>query len=262
MVRPLEITPIPAFDDNYIWLLRNPDGAAAAVVDPGDEEPVLETLAREGLELSGILITHRHGDHTGGVRGLKAAFPQVPVWGPAGEEIATLTLRLREGDRVQIPGIEASFRVLDVPGHTRGHIAYWGEGVLFCGDTLFAAGCGRVFDGTAAQLADSLARIAQLPPETLVYCAHEYTLANLGFAQWVEPDNPALAQRRRDDRALRAAGRPTVPSTLALELATNPFLRVGRAEVRQAAEAYAGRPLRDDADTFAVVRGWKDRDYD
>jgi len=258
----LDITPIPAFEDNYIWLLRNPGGAAAAVVDPGDEDPVLEALARWGLELSAILITHRHGDHTGGIAGLKAASPHVPVLGPAGEPIPGLTRRLGEGDQVEIPGIEARFRVLDVPGHTRGHIAYWGAGVLFCGDTLFAAGCGRVFDGTAEQLAASLARIARLPPDTLVYCAHEYTLANLGFARWVEPDNPALAERTRAAEALRAAGRPTVPSRLALELATNPFLRVGIPEVRRAAETYAGRPLRDDADSFAVVRGWKDRDYD
>ncbi len=182
--------------------------------------------------------------------------------GPAGEPIAGLTHRLAEGDRVEIPGIEASFRVLEVPGHTRGHIAYWGEGVLFCGDTLFAAGCGRVFDGTPGQLAASLARIARLPPDTLVYCAHEYTLANLGFARWVEPDNPALPERTRAAEALRAAGLPTLPASLALELATNPFLRVGVPAVRCAAEAYAGRSLADDADTFAVVRGWKDRDYD
>jgi hydroxyacylglutathione hydrolase len=258
----LRISPIRAFDDNYIWLLRREGGRTAVVVDPGDEDPVLETLAGEGLKLGAILITHRHGDHTGGIPGLKAAFPDAEVLGPASERISGLTRTLAEGDPVDLPDVGARFRVLDVPGHTRGHIAYYGQGVLFCGDTLFAAGCGRVFDGTAEQLSASLARLAELPPETLVYCAHEYTLANLGFAEWVEPDNMAVKERLLQVRALRSEGRATVPSTLAVELRTNPFLRVGRPEVRRAAEAYAGRALSDDAETFAVVRGWKDRDYD
>lgn len=258
----LEITPIPAFEDNYIWLLRNPGSDRAAVVDPGDEDPVLETLEREGLSLAGILITHRHGDHTGGIRGLKAVFPDVPVIGPAGERIPTLTRRVAEGHQVEVPGLVARWRVMEVPGHTSGHIAYYGEGVLFCGDTLFAAGCGRVFDGTTEQLHASLVRISALPPDTRLYCAHEYTLANLGFAEWVEPESPRLRERIAESRRLRAAGRPTVPSTLAEELETNPFLRVAVPQVRRAAEAYAGRALADDADAFAVVRGWKDRDYD
>jgi hydroxyacylglutathione hydrolase len=258
----LQITPIPAFEDNYIWLLRSPGSERAAVVDPGDEDPVLEALDREGLALAGILITHRHGDHTGGIRGLKAVFPETPVFGPAGEPIPTLTDRVGEGDVVEIPGLDARFQVIEVPGHTAGHIAYYGEGVLFCGDTLFAAGCGRVFDGTMAQLHASLARIARLPPDTRIYCAHEYTLANLGFAEWVEPDSPGLHERVERCRRLRAAGRPTVPSTLAEELETNPFLRVGDPAVRRAAEAHAGRPLGGDAEVFAAVRTWKDRDYD
>jgi len=258
----LRITPIPAFDDNYIWLLRRAGGRIAAVVDPGDEDPVLETLACEGLTLGVILITHRHGDHTGGIQGLKAEFPEVEVLGPATERIPGRTASVAEGDQVNLPDIGIRLEVLDVPGHTRGHIAYYGEGALFCGDTLFAAGCGRVFDGTAVQLSASLARLSRLPSETLVYCAHEYTQANLGFAEWVEPDNQAVQERLRQTRALRAQGRPTVPSTLALELQTNPFLRVGRPEVRRAAEAYAGRALVGDAETFAVVRSWKDRDYD
>jgi hydroxyacylglutathione hydrolase len=262
MHQDLEISPVPAFEDNYIWLLRNPGSDQAAVVDPGDEDPVLEALERDGLRLAGILITHRHGDHTGGIRGLRSAFPDAPVIGPAGEPIPTLTRRVSEGDTVEVPGLRARFQVMEVPGHTRGHIAFYGEGVLFCGDTLFAAGCGRVFDGTMAQLHASLARIRRLPPQTRVYCAHEYTLANLGFAQWVEPGSARLQERMAEARRLRADGRPTVPSTLAEELETNPFLRVAAPEVRRAAEAYAGRPLRDDADAFAVVRGWKDRDYD
>ena len=262
MSEDLDIRPIPAFEDNYIWLVRSRGSDRAVVVDPGDEDPVLEALEREGLVLAGILVTHRHGDHTGGIGGLKAVFPGAPVFGPAGERIPTLTRRLGEGERVEIPGLNAVFEVMEVPGHTRGHIAYYGAGVLFCGDTLFAAGCGRVFDGTLEQLHASLLRIGRLPPETLVYCAHEYTLANLGFAQWVEPENRRLQARVRECRRRREAGQPTVPSSLAEELETNPFLRVADPRVRRAAEARAGRTLADGAEVFAAVRTWKDRDYD
>ena len=202
------ITPLPAFDDNYIWLLRPPDGTGVAVVDPGDEVPVLEALARAGLTLSAILITHHHGDHTGGVADLIAAYPGVQVLGPKDPRIQGITQALGEGDEVRLPGFPEPLRVMEVPGHTASHIAYrWGD-ALFCGDTLFAGGCGRVFDGTFEQLSASLLRIAALPPDTQVYCAHEYTLANLGFAKWVEPDSPALAERVRDAQGLRAWGRP------------------------------------------------------
>jgi len=260
----LEISPIRAFADNYIWSLRKPGGRLAAVVDPGDEAPVLAFLAREGLELGAILVTHHHADHTGGVRDLLAAFPGAPVFGPAGERIPAMSRPLREGDIVRLEGIDAQFTVWDVPGHTAGHIAYYEADarVLFCGDTLFAAGCGRVFGGTLHDLHASLQRIAGLPTDTLLYCAHEYTLDNLGFAQWVEPDNPDLPRREASERARRSRGEPTVPSALRLELATNPFLRVAREEVRQAAERYAGRALASDQEVFAVIRTWKDREYD
>ncbi len=258
----LTIVPIPAFDDNYIWLLRNPGSRVAAVVDPGDEEPVLEYLRTHGLELGAILITHRHWDHTGGVQDLLSLFPRIPVFGPAGESIPTVTQALREGDSVSVAGLDVALKTLDVPGHTAGHIAYYGEGALFCGDTLFTAGCGRVFDGTADDLYRSLMRIASLPPATRIYCAHEYTLDNLGFAKWVEPENPALLEREKQDRASRAGDRPTVPSLLGLELATNPFLRAHVPQVIKAAEAYAGRPLQSGAEVFAAVRSWKDRKYD
>ena len=256
------ITPLPAFDDNYIWLLRPTDGTGVAVVDPGDEVPVLEALARAGLTLGAILITHHHGDHTGGVADLIAAYPGVQVLGPKDPRIQGSTQALGEGDEVQLPGFPESLRVMEVPGHTASHIAYrWGD-ALFCGDTLFAGGCGRVFDGTFEQLSASLLRIAALPPDTQVYCAHEYTLANLGFAKWVEPDSPALAERVRDAQGLRASGAPTVPSELALELATNPFLRTGEPGVIAAAESYAGRPLHGHAEVFTALRQWKDRLYD
>ena len=258
----MDIRPIPAFDDNYIWLLSRPGYPGCAVVDPGDEDPVIERLRAEGLDLDAILVTHKHGDHVGGIRGLKAVWPNAVVYGPAGEPIRTLERRLRGGDRVELEGLKACFEVLDVPGHTEGHIAYHGHGALFCGDTLFAAGCGRVFSGTFDQLSDSLIRIGRLPPDTRVYCAHEYTLANLGFAAWVEPDNEALVVRTERDRVRRQRGEPTVPSSIAEELASNPFMRTDQAAVIAAAGDWSGQALTDRAAVFRALRTWKDKDYD
>lgn len=258
----LDISAIPAFDDNYIWLLRRPGVAACAVVDPGDDEPVLERLAAGDLDLTAILITHKHGDHVGGVAALKSRFPRARVFGPGREPIPLRDVALSDGDQITVPGLDAGFAVLGVPGHTEDHIAYYGEGALFCGDTLFAAGCGRVFSGTHEQLHASLQRIAGLPPSTLVYCAHEYTEANLGFAKWVEPENVELICRGSEVRQARSRGEPTVPSVIALERATNPFLRVNEPTVIAAAERWAGRRLKTGADVFRAVRTWKDRDYD
>lgn len=262
----IDIRAIPAFDDNYIWLLTRPGYSGCAVVDPGDEDPVIETLRSAGLGLDAILITHKHGDHVGGIRGLKAAWPDAVVYGPQGEPIRTLERRLHGGERVTLDGLGVAFDVIDVPGHTEGHIAYYGveggDGVLFCGDTLFAGGCGRVFSGTFEQLSDSLNRIGALPADTLAYCAHEYTLANLGFAAWVEPDSPALQQRTARDRERRANQQPTVPSTVGEELATNPFMRTDQPAVIAAASDWAGKPLADRAAVFRALRTWKDRDYD
>lgn len=258
----LQITPIPAFDDNYIWLIRQSGQRRAAVVDPGDADPVRAVLDRDGLELSAILLTHHHPDHTGGVDELTDAFPEVAVFAPRDRRIAGVAQAVAEADQVRVPGLGLSFKVLEVPGHTATHIAYLGQGALFCGDTLFMAGCGRVFDGSPEQLGASLLRIAALPPETLCYCAHEYTLVNLGFAAWVEPDNERRQARLVEAEHLRAAGRPTVPAPLALELATNPFLRTREPAVIAAAEAFAGHRLHDEIEVFAALRRWKDTEYD
>jgi hydroxyacylglutathione hydrolase len=256
------VIPVPAFTDNYIWLLRETERSVVGVVDPGDEQPVLAALQEQGLQLDTIFITHHHDDHVGGVPGLLEVWPDARVLGPRDKRIPVVTQAVGEGDRVDVRGLDMAFEVLEVPGHTSSHIAYLGGGMLFCGDTLFAAGCGRVFDGTFDQLAASLERIGRLPAETLVYCAHEYTLANLGFAFWVEPDNPALARRAEAVKRLRELGRPTVPSCLSDELATNPFLRTGVSGVKAAAERFAGRPLRSEAEVFTALRRWKDERYD
>jgi hydroxyacylglutathione hydrolase len=239
------IIAIPAFTDNYIWLIRK--GGDAVVVDPGDAAPVLDHLAREKLALRAILTTHHHADHVGGVPALVERFP-VPVFGPARESIPARTTALREGDRV------------DVPGHTAGHIAYVGDiggPVVFCGDTLFAAGCGRLFEGTPEEMWDSLSKLARLAPATRVYCAHEYTLANLAFAAAVEPASAAIAARTAVEAAKRREGLPTLPSTIGDERATNPFLRADLAVPRRAAESHAGRPLATPVASFAVLREWK-----
>ena len=254
----IEVSPIPAFDDNYIWLLTRPGTHACAVVDPGDEDPVIERLQASGLELRAILITHKHGDHVGGIRGLKERWPGAVVYGPAGEPIKSLERRLHGGDRITLNDLGVTFDVLDVPGHTEGHIAYHdaNDGMLFCGDTLFAAGCGRVFSGTFEQLSDSLVRIGRLPPRTRLYCAHEYTLSNLKFALAVDPDNQDLQQRNASCMKLREKDISTVPFTLAEDLKTNPFLRSQSPAIIAAAKNRAS--TEDPVSVFAAIRAWKD----
>jgi hydroxyacylglutathione hydrolase len=251
-----EVVPLHAFKDNYIWTLRN--DRYAAVVDPGDARPVLEYLQQERLELCAVLATHHHPDHVGGVAALLARHT-VPVYGPRGEPIPTLTQPVSEGDQVQIPQLGLRFRVLDIPGHTRAHIAYYGANSLFCGDTLFACGCGRLFEGTAQQMAHSLAKLAALPDETLVYSGHEYTLANIGFARAVEPDNEELKARAASDAEKRKNERPTLPSTIGHEKKTNPFLRCREPAVIASAGKYLGTQVSDPVQVFAAIRGWKDQ---
>ncbi len=251
----MKIHCVPAFDDNYIWLIGSEGSRSVAAVDPGDAQPVLEYLQQHALRLETILITHHHYDHTGGIEELAARFP-LTVYGPAAETIRGVTQPVREGDH--IPLGNNTLQVIDTPGHTRGHVCYHGHGALFCGDTLFTAGCGRLFEGTAEQMYDSLAKIAALPDDTLIYCAHEYTLDNLAFAQVAEPDNADIQARKQEARALRERGLPTVPSTLALEKKTNPFLRSDVATLSAAAESFSGHALGSPAEVFAAVRHWKD----
>jgi hydroxyacylglutathione hydrolase len=249
-----EVVPLRAFKDNYIWTLRN--RRYAAVVDPGDAGPVLDYLERERLELCAVLATHHHADHVGGVPALLANHA-VPVYGPRGEPISTLTHAVAEGDEVGIPQLGLRFRVLDIPGHTRAHIAYYGANSLFCGDTLFACGCGRVFEGTPQQMLASLDKLSALPEDTLVYSGHEYTLANIAFAEAVEPHNADLAARAASDAQKRRQDLPTLPSTIAHERKTNPFLRCTQLPVIEAANKYLGTRAGDPVQVFAAIREWK-----
>jgi len=250
----MHIHAVPAFRDNYIWVLE--DGRNAVAVDPGDAAPVEDFLGKSGLKLAAVLATHHHADHVGGLPAL-AEHWKCPTFGPAHEVAAHLDKRLSEGDRITLPGIGIELSTLDIPGHTAGHIALFGDGMLFCGDTLFTCGCGRLFEGTPPQMVDSLTKLARLSGDTRVYCGHEYTMANIRFAEAVEPGNPMLAQRKQRDAAKRERDEPTVPSTIAEELETNPFLRCTEPEVLAAAERRAGRKLAGPVDVFAEIRGWK-----
>jgi hydroxyacylglutathione hydrolase len=255
----ITVTPLPAFSDNYLWLLHR-DGAAA-VVDPGDGEVVLAALRERGLRLAAILVTHHHADHIGGLPALRRAW-DVPVYGPRAESarIPGLSRLLDDGDHVSLPELGAEFEVMAVPGHTLGHIAYHeaGQKLLFCGDTLFVGGCGRLFEGTPQQMYASLRRLAALPGDTLVHCAHEYTLSNLDFARAAEPGSAEVAAEIVRVQNLRAARQPSVPSTVRRERAYNPFLRAHLPQLGESAAAHAGKPLSDAVEVFAALRQWKD----
>lgn len=244
---------IPILRDNYVWAIH--DGQGAVLVDPGDSAPILTWLARRGIDLVGILVTHHHADHVGGIPELLSRYP-VPVFGPT--RGASPSRPVADGEVLELPGLGWSMSVMDTPGHTLDHVCYVGHGHLFCGDTLFSCGCGRLFEGTPADMHTSLSRLAALPAETLVHCAHEYTLANIAFALEVEPDNLALQSRQDAALKLRKAGKSTLPIDIATERETNPFLRCDLENLRVAASLHTGSPVHAGVETFAAIRAWKD----
>lgn len=254
------VHPIKAFSDNYLWALTHENSSECVIVDPGSYQEVLDFLTKNQLTLHAILVTHHHQDHIGGIAQLKKQFPNIDVYGPANEAKSVVTVPLKENDTVYIKSLALSLTVLDVPGHTLGHIAYVDEYSLFCGDTLFAAGCGRMFEGTPEMFEDSLSKFKSLAPQTNVYCAHEYTLSNLKFAKVVEPNSLDLMQRIKTCQQQRDNDQPTLPSTISQELTTNPFLRLTHPDVIKALNAKFNLTLtNNNAENFSWLRQWKDQ---
>ena len=250
----MRLIALPAFQDNYIWALQTPDDRTI-FVDPGQAGPVFEAAA-QGMQPAGVLLTHHHDDHIGGVAELRQRWPRLRALAPVDERIALECERVSESNRVELSGFD--FSVMEVPGHTRSHIAYYGHDHLFSGDMLFSLGCGRMFEGTPAQMLASLQRMAALPPQTLVCCGHEYTLANAVFARHVDPTNAALQRRQQEASDMRSSSRPTVPAILASELECNPFLRTTDTAIVAAIAARLGRAPTDQVEVFAELRRWKD----
>jgi len=255
----ITIAAIPAFNDNYIWAITNKENNTLALVDPGELKPCLAFIKQHNLTLTDILVTHHHNDHVGAIKGLVESFPQeITVYGPANEKIPCLTIALVENDTFSLSQLGIELKTFDVPGHTSGHIAYTYKDNLFCGDTLFSGGCGRLFEGTPSQMLSSLNKFSALPPETKVYCAHEYTLANLNFALAVDPNNADLLNYHSQVVAKRENNQATIPSSIGLELKINPFLRTNDLNIKQSAQEYQGQPITSQQEIFATIRSWKD----
>jgi hydroxyacylglutathione hydrolase len=254
----LTVIPIRAFKDNYIWLLVNSANQHCAIIDPGDAKPVIDYIQKEKLLPCAVLITHHHHDHSGGVLALKEKYPAITVYGPAKEVIAGVDHKVAENDIVSLGSLGLNLTVYDIPGHTQGHVAFYGNQWVFCGDTLFAAGCGRLFEGTANQMLQSLSKIRDLPDNTLIYCAHEYTAANLRFAEVVEPGNQAIQERKKTVARQMAQQIPTLPSQLLLEKRTNPFLRCEEQAVIDAVQSQSHETSIDPVKIFQALRAWKD----
>ena len=252
----LEIIPLPALKDNYIWLLKNRASGHVAMVDPSEAKPVLEMLDSENLIPVAILITHHHWDHVGGIAEITADY-DIPVYTPKTESVEGSTHPVGEGNVVSLPELNLTLNILDVPGHTAGAVAYYTESVVFSGDTLFTAGCGRLFEGTPTQMHASLNKFKSLADNTLLYCGHEYTLANLQFASTVEPDNKVIQERLVQTRLAREKNAATVPAAMAIEKESNPFLRCDHADVIQAASHYTKKSLSEPVEVFAAIREWK-----
>ncbi|MCP1727075.1 hydroxyacylglutathione hydrolase [Natronospira proteinivora] len=253
-----KVTPVSALSDNYVWLIHGEDPSRVAIVDPGEAAPVQAKLCEHGLTPEAILITHRHWDHVNGIEDLLAVY-DIPVYGPAEEPVPCRSQGLRDGDTVSLDHLGLTFRVLGIPGHTLGHIAYHGHGLLLSGDTLFAGGCGRMFEGEAAQMLASLDKLAGLPDKTYLYCGHEYTLKNLAFCEAVEPDNPWLHKLRQRAEQRLAANQPTLPTMLGEEKQYNVFLRCREAAIQASASRKAGQELHRPDGVFATLRQWKDQ---
>ncbi|WP_108649943.1 hydroxyacylglutathione hydrolase [Dongshaea marina] len=251
---------IPAFHDNYIWLITHPHASIAAVVDPGDADVVIERLEEQDLQLGMILLTHHHQDHSGGVVKLLKQYPDAKLFASSQSELPVpVHYPLDEGDVIHLEDLELHLKVMAVPGHTLDHLAFYDDNILFCGDTLFSGGCGRLFEGSASQMFQALERFAKLGDATKIYCAHEYTLANLSFCSQVEPDNPELLNYIQQVAKKRQQGLPTLPSTIGQEKAVNVFLRTHLPEIRQRAEQHQMQPLPEPCAVFAALRQWKDR---
>lgn len=257
----LTVRAIPAFNDNYIWCIISNETKSAVLVDPGDEKPCIAFLEEHQLTLTSILVTHHHWDHTDGILPLlsycKDKGQSVTVFGPQNGKFKNVDIELTEKDRITLDSHNLSLNIMEIPGHTLDHIAYYTDDFVFCGDTLFSGGCGRIFEGTPAQMLSSLEKLAALPNNTLVFCTHEYTLANLNFAQHVEPNNEILSEYTQEIRALRHDKLATLPTSIGIEKAINPFLRANQKTIAKQASEYCGRVCRSTVDTFTAIREWK-----